>query len=666
MRIGVAGAIWLLFATLFTAPAHAQRLSPQGGTIVGATTGGGLAVSGSKLGLLTSCATNEVLKWNGSAWACGTGGGGGGTVSGTTGNLSVFTSSTAVGDFAGNSPTACTAGNALTRVTIASTGALTFTCSAFGSSSLTNSAGANVVTKSDGTNLVASSISDNGTYVLTSEPTGIGNVTTPSGQLDVRINADATTAQPIQSWGNNFTGQNFAVSLNLDSAKNVIMKTSSANTAWKFNNSSASTIVTIDTKAGNTAIVNAGNTQLGSTNTNTTTINGGSTLYDATGSTISAIGGTGATVYDDTAFAAGVGGAVILGGKYTSGGAYRDGAFIKAKKTNATDANDAFDLALGTRANGGSLTERMTIGNSGNIDLNVGGTGTTTIQGNLTVNSGATVTIGSATTFNSTAPTTTYEFRGTVISPAQITANQNDYAACLSKTCLINSDAARNITGFTGGNDGEERTICNTGSFQIVIKNEDAGSTAANRVTTLTPVSGDIRLPASQNACASLVYSSATSRWRQIGGTYLPALTIAAGLTVESSGTTTNSLVVSGLTTTQGTMTFGNDDADTATFAGKISATGTDPALSSCGTSPTILGSDHAGTVTVGTGTATSCTLTFASAYSTNAPACILTSEANNADPLYFSAKSTSAFTITTAASTNLAGQKFNYICTGI
>lgn len=48
---------------------------------------------------------------------------------------------------------------------------------------------------------------------------------------------------------------------------------------------------------------------------------------------------------------------------------------------------------------------------------------------------------------------------------------------------------------------------------------------------------------------------------------------------------------------------------------------GTAPTVSACGTSPTIAGNDSAGRVTVGTSPATSCTITFAAAW-TNAPIC--------------------------------------------
>jgi hypothetical protein len=40
------------------------------GSVTGATTNGGLVLSGSTLGLLATCANQQVLEWNGTAWVC--------------------------------------------------------------------------------------------------------------------------------------------------------------------------------------------------------------------------------------------------------------------------------------------------------------------------------------------------------------------------------------------------------------------------------------------------------------------------------------------------------------------------------------------------------------------------------------------------------------------
>lgn len=72
----------------------------------------------------------------------------------------------------------------------------------------------------------------------------------------------------------------------------------------------------------------------------------------------------------------------------------------------------------------------------------------------------------------------------------------------------------------------------------------------------------------------------------------------------------------------------------TAIFSNHPRTTGNAPALTSCGTSPTISGTDSAGTVTLGTGTPTACTITFNAAYAA-APACIVVWRTNIASMIY-------------------------------
>jgi hypothetical protein len=100
---------------------------------------------------------------------------------------------------------------------------------------------------------------------------------------------------------------------------------------------------------------------------------------------------------------------------------------------------------------------------------------------------------------------------------------------------------------------------------------------------------------------------------------------------------------------------------------GHVEVTGADPTLSACGTSPTIIGNDTAGTVTMGTGGPSSCTVTFASAYATNAPACIVNLVGSGSlVETQVTAISTSAFTFgDPAAGANFSSVKFSYICIG-
>lgn len=100
-----------------------------------------------------------------------------------------------------------------------------------------------------------------------------------------------------------------------------------------------------------------------------------------------------------------------------------------------------------------------------------------------------------------------------VVSPSQITSNQNDYSVSDTASSLrLSSDAARNITGFTGGAAGRLLIVHNVGANPIVLKDDDgATSTAANRFA----LPGDVTLFADDSVV--LQYDSTTARWRLFG-----------------------------------------------------------------------------------------------------------------------------------------------------
>ncbi len=106
------------------------------------------------------------------------------------------------------------------------------------------------------------------------------------------------------------------------------------------------------------------------------------------------------------------------------------------------------------------------------------------------------------------------ELQNSTISPSQITSNQNDYSPTnLFKSSILrlSTDASRDITGITGGLDGRLLFVFNVGSFDIVLKDEDAGSTAANRFA----LQADITIP--PDGAALLLYDATSSRWRCVG-----------------------------------------------------------------------------------------------------------------------------------------------------
>ncbi len=93
---------------------------------------------------------------------------------------------------------------------------------------------------------------------------------------------------------------------------------------------------------------------------------------------------------------------------------------------------------------------------------------------------------------------------------SQITADQNNYDLGDGSYYTVTSDAARTITGFVAGSDGERKLLMNKGGFTITVSNESASSTGANRV--LNASGADASWPAL--GFLNLVYDGASARWR--------------------------------------------------------------------------------------------------------------------------------------------------------
>jgi hypothetical protein len=197
-----------------------------------------------------------------------------------------------------------------------------------------------------------------------------------------------------------------------------------------------------------------------------------------------------------------------------------------------TDASGIFMYAPAGAGNVGvdTLAAAMTFGGN---NLIVDSTGTST-TGQFKISSG-TVKLAS------------------ILTPAQITANQNNYNPSGLSTAAVlrlSTDAARDVTGITApatDSAGHTLVIHNTGSNNIVLKNEDANSTAANRFT----LSADITIAANQSH--TLIYDATSTRWRSLvtstGGSSVTNLTFSGA----SSPVTINSSSGTGVTFTAGT-----------------------------------------------------------------------------------------------------------------
>lgn len=104
--------------------------------------------------------------------------------------------------------------------------------------------------------------------------------------------------------------------------------------------------------------------------------------------------------------------------------------------------------------------------------------------------------------------------RTNVVTPATITADQNDYAPtghAAAAALALATDDWRVITGLAGGASGRHLLINNTGSNPIILSHANAGSTAANRFAF-----GGVSLFLLPGDVCELRYSAALSRWIEV------------------------------------------------------------------------------------------------------------------------------------------------------
>lgn len=137
----------------------------------------------------------------------------------------------------------------------------------------------------------------------------------------------------------------------------------------------------------------------------------------------------------------------------------------------------------------------------------------------------------------------------------------------------------------------------------------------------------------------------------------------AAGvLTVTKTNGTSFGTAASANTGTSGAnvplLNAANTFSSLQSFQNHVASAGSAPTLSSCGTSPAIVGDDKDGQVTMGTGSPTGCVITFAAAY-TSAPLCTVTWQGTPLASQSYTVTAPAITTVQTATSSN----KLNYHC---
>lgn len=200
-----------------------------------------------------------------------------------------------------------------------------------------------------------------------------------------------------------------------------------------------------------------------------------------------------------------------------TGGSYSNPAFITSlaeskvlpSQTGSAGkylTTDGVNSSWGTIISGGTPG-----GSSGHVQFNdsgsFGGDSGLTYDKNTD-----TLSVGSLNT--STAISTTGTFANTWVATSLITGNQNNYAPTPGRNYEISADgdATRSITGLSIGQaDGQEVTMVNVGTFDIVFKHQDSNSTAANRFLCV----GGVDITIAANERIDMIYRVGTlNRWR--------------------------------------------------------------------------------------------------------------------------------------------------------
>jgi hypothetical protein len=101
--------------------------------------------------------------------------------------------------------------------------------------------------------------------------------------------------------------------------------------------------------------------------------------------------------------------------------------------------------------------------------------------------------------------------------------------------------------------------------------------------------------------------------------------------------------------------------AASVSIDGKLIAAGAPPVLTSCGTSPAIVGSDLGGKVTMGTGSPTGCVITFAQTHGV-APNCLVVWAGTPLAAQNYTVTTTAITLVQTGTSSNIVF----YFCTDV
>lgn len=308
--------------------------------------------------------------------------------------------------------------------------------------------------------------------------------------------------------------------------------------------------------------------------------------------------------------------------------------------------NSGYITAAITSINGNTSAAQTFTAGAGISVASSGGNTTTTNTGVTSFNGATgTVTYAPSTTIPTVFVSSVNGLSGTVTGIA--TSSGVVAGTCTNCTATVNANGI--VTAFSNGSAGGSGSgnlfVTPTSSVQAfneVVYAANGSSTVLATSSVYSYNDGDVSINTStENGVLNVVNNSGIPVFRASTSTLAtssPALSILGA-------STTATLNVPVL------QILGD---------GHINATGSIPVVTSCGTSPIISGNDAMGQVTVGSITATGCTITFATPYEAT-PHCQLTNESMSITSALGYSETTAAITVTQA--TGLVGDKLDYDC---
>ena len=252
---------------------------------------------------------------------------------------------------------------------------------------------------------------------------------------------------------------------------------------------------------------------------------------------------------------------------------------------------------------------------------------------------GTTITAGDENSRSSTISTWANSHDHNDIDQTANTLNVGDNTAGTKSICANAADATDLCIRFNDTNNLWEAQENSTTFSTLLVFSGSNTLTGSNRILLTnanSPALTDTIIVGGSGITATIGTNSVT--WEFDGSELSPSLTFSA------------------------TRLGINDTSPNATFVvgGHQQFSGTAPTMTSCGTSPSVVGTDNASKITVGSGSVTTCVVTFATAW-TNSPACVAQNETTEQS---FNVVGTTTG-VRVISTTDFASDTVNFLCFG-